>query len=180
MVIPWIGFPLAKLLEKVEPNSQAKYVAFQTLLDPRRMPNQRTGVLDWPYVEGLAPRRGDAPARNSGNGFVWADATRTGRCTDTSGGAVEVWIQEHQVDREDKSGGPATSDDLERRVTGRIRLLFKRQSERRSSALESGERTANRRVQRPRDLDVQWLRRTSCALVRWNGFENGILIASCR
>ena len=53
MVIPWIGFPLHKLLEKVEPTSQARYVAFQTLLDPERMPNQRTGVLDWPYVEGL-------------------------------------------------------------------------------------------------------------------------------
>lgn len=53
MVIPWIGFPLAKLLEKVEPTSQAKFVAFQTLYDPKRMPNQTTGVLDWPYVEGL-------------------------------------------------------------------------------------------------------------------------------
>lgn len=53
MVIPWVGFPLAKLLEKVEPTSQAKYVAFQTLFDPKRMPNQNTGVLDWPYVEGL-------------------------------------------------------------------------------------------------------------------------------
>ena len=53
MVIPWIGFPLSKLLEKVEPNSQARYVAFQTLLDPKRMPNQSTSVLDWPYVEGL-------------------------------------------------------------------------------------------------------------------------------
>jgi len=53
MVIPWIGFPLSKLLEKVEPTSAAKFVAFQTLLDPRRMPNQRTTVLEWPYVEGL-------------------------------------------------------------------------------------------------------------------------------
>ncbi len=53
MVIPWVGFPLNKLLEKVEPTSQARYVAFETLLDPERMPNQRTGVLDWPYVEGL-------------------------------------------------------------------------------------------------------------------------------
>jgi sulfoxide reductase catalytic subunit YedY len=53
MVIPWIGFPLNKLLEKVEPTSQARYVAFQTLLDPRRMPNQSTGILDWPYIEGL-------------------------------------------------------------------------------------------------------------------------------
>jgi sulfoxide reductase catalytic subunit YedY len=53
MVIPWIGFPLSLLLNKVEPSSQAKYVAFQTLYDPKRMPNQSTGVLDWPYVEGL-------------------------------------------------------------------------------------------------------------------------------
>ncbi len=53
MVIPWVGFPLAKLLEKVEPAAQAKYVAFRTLYDPKRMPNQSTGVLDWPYVEGL-------------------------------------------------------------------------------------------------------------------------------
>ncbi len=53
MVIPWIGFPLNKLLEKVEPTSAARYVAFQTLLDPVRMPNQNTGILDWPYVEGL-------------------------------------------------------------------------------------------------------------------------------
>ena len=53
MVIPWIGFPLSKLLQSVEPMSQARYVAFQTLFDPNRMPNQRTGALDWPYVEGL-------------------------------------------------------------------------------------------------------------------------------
>jgi len=53
MVIPWVGFPLAKLLQQVEPLGQAKYVAFQTLLDPKQMPNQRSGVLDWPYVEGL-------------------------------------------------------------------------------------------------------------------------------
>lgn len=53
MVIPWVGFPLNALLKQVEPLAAAKYVAFQTLLDPSRMPNQNTGVLDWPYVEGL-------------------------------------------------------------------------------------------------------------------------------
>jgi len=53
MVIPWIGFPLNVLLKRVEPLASARYVAFQTLLDPSRMPNQNTGVLDWPYVEGL-------------------------------------------------------------------------------------------------------------------------------
>jgi sulfoxide reductase catalytic subunit YedY len=53
MVIPWIGFPLARLLAEVEPLAAAKYVAFQSLYDPQRMPNQRSSVLAWPYVEGL-------------------------------------------------------------------------------------------------------------------------------
>ncbi len=53
MVIPWAGFPLAKLLERVQPMSAAKYVAFTTLLDPKRMPGQKTSILQWPYVEGL-------------------------------------------------------------------------------------------------------------------------------
>jgi methionine sulfoxide reductase catalytic subunit len=53
MVIPWAGFSLAKLLARVEPLASARYVAFETLLDPARMPGQKTGVLDWPYVEGL-------------------------------------------------------------------------------------------------------------------------------
>jgi len=53
MVIPWVGFSFSKLLNAVEPLSSAKYVAFQTLLDPTRMPGQRRDVLDWPYVEGL-------------------------------------------------------------------------------------------------------------------------------
>jgi sulfoxide reductase catalytic subunit YedY len=53
MVIPWVGFSFSKLLDAVEPLSSAKYVAFQTLLDPTRMPGQKSNVLNWPYVEGL-------------------------------------------------------------------------------------------------------------------------------
>jgi sulfoxide reductase catalytic subunit YedY len=53
MVIPWAGFSLAKLLAAVEPSSDAKYVAFETLLDTTRMPGQRGEVLNWPYMEGL-------------------------------------------------------------------------------------------------------------------------------
>jgi sulfoxide reductase catalytic subunit YedY len=53
MVIPWNGFPLRKLLEAVEPTSEAKFVRFETLYDPDQMPGQKTTVLDWPYVEGL-------------------------------------------------------------------------------------------------------------------------------
>ena len=53
MVIPWIGFPLAELIKRVEPTGRAKFVEFTTLHDPKRMPGQRSAVLDWPYVEGL-------------------------------------------------------------------------------------------------------------------------------
>ena len=53
MVIPWAGFSLSKLIERVQPLSSVKYIAFQTLLDPSRMPGQSADVLDWPYVEGL-------------------------------------------------------------------------------------------------------------------------------
>jgi sulfoxide reductase catalytic subunit YedY len=53
MVIPWDGFSLSKLLDVVEPTSDAKFVEFETLLDPNRMPGQQSDVLNWPYVEGL-------------------------------------------------------------------------------------------------------------------------------
>lgn len=57
MVVPWIGFPLSKLLSLVEPTSDAKYVAFETLYDPEQMPGQKDrfigGGLKYPYVEGL-------------------------------------------------------------------------------------------------------------------------------
>ena len=53
MVIPWQGFALRKLLEAVEPTAEAKYVRFETLLDPEQMPGQKVGWYTWPYVEGL-------------------------------------------------------------------------------------------------------------------------------
>ncbi|MEW6421576.1 MAG: protein-methionine-sulfoxide reductase catalytic subunit MsrP [Deinococcota bacterium] len=53
MVMPWLGFPLAALLRRVEPTGQAKYVKFTALYDPGQFPGQRGSLLDWPYVEGL-------------------------------------------------------------------------------------------------------------------------------
>ncbi|MGC8779645.1 MAG: protein-methionine-sulfoxide reductase catalytic subunit MsrP [Anaerolineae bacterium] len=53
MVIPWLGFPLAALLKEAEPLSAARYVRFETLLDPEQMPGQRMRFFPWPYVEGL-------------------------------------------------------------------------------------------------------------------------------
>jgi sulfoxide reductase catalytic subunit YedY len=58
MVIPWIGVPLASIIKRVEPLAKAKFVAFETLHDPKQMPGQRQGLLnfgslEWPYREGL-------------------------------------------------------------------------------------------------------------------------------
>ncbi len=53
MVIPWLGFPLGRLLKAVEPASDAKYVKFTTLYDPQQFPGQGPGWYQWPYAEGL-------------------------------------------------------------------------------------------------------------------------------
>jgi sulfoxide reductase catalytic subunit YedY len=53
MVIPWIGFPLKKILDAVEPIGAARYVAFQTLYDAKQMQSSFSAGIDLPYVEGL-------------------------------------------------------------------------------------------------------------------------------
>jgi sulfoxide reductase catalytic subunit YedY len=55
MVIPWLGFPLRDLLARFEPTSKAKYVAFESIMDPEHLPgqNQSTHNFVWPYIEGL-------------------------------------------------------------------------------------------------------------------------------
>ena len=53
MVVPWVGFPLKKLLEQVEPLGSAKYVAFETLYDKNIMLSSFSAGIDFPYVEGL-------------------------------------------------------------------------------------------------------------------------------
>ena len=53
MVIPWVGFPLAELIKRVEPQGSAKYIQFISLADKRQMPGISSPVLEWPYSEGL-------------------------------------------------------------------------------------------------------------------------------
>ena len=53
MVVPWVGFELASLLNRVGVQSSAKFVAFETIVRPEQMPGQRKPLLDWPYREGL-------------------------------------------------------------------------------------------------------------------------------
>lgn len=53
MVVPWIGFPLSQVLDRVGVQPGAKYVAMETLVRPEEMPGQASAILDWPYREGL-------------------------------------------------------------------------------------------------------------------------------
>ncbi len=53
MVVPWLGVPLAKVIQRLNPTSKAKYVYFETVFDPDQMPGQRRPYLEWPYKEGL-------------------------------------------------------------------------------------------------------------------------------
>ena len=53
MVSPWIGVPLSAVLAKIQPEPQAQFVVFETLVRPSEMPGLRTAGLEWPYVEGL-------------------------------------------------------------------------------------------------------------------------------
>ncbi len=66
MNIPWIGFPLADLIKMADPQSGAKYVAFETLYDPKQFPAQRSwSSIDYPYVEGLRSMKRSTRSRLS-------------------------------------------------------------------------------------------------------------------
>jgi sulfoxide reductase catalytic subunit YedY len=52
MIIPWVGFPLANLIKRVEPTPKAKFVEFVTYASSQ-MPGLQDDVVEWPYVEGL-------------------------------------------------------------------------------------------------------------------------------
>ncbi len=103
MVIPWVGFPISALLNKVEPLSSAKYVKFTTLLDPKRMPNQDRRVLDWPYIEGLRMDEAMHPLAILATGLYDELLPPQNGAPVRLGRAVEVWLQGHQVDREDRA-----------------------------------------------------------------------------
>ncbi len=53
MVIPWNGFSLSAFVKKCEPKNNARYIQFITKMDREHMPGLKSGVLDWPYIEGL-------------------------------------------------------------------------------------------------------------------------------
>ena len=107
MVIPWIGIPLGDILRKAEPTAKAKFVEFTTLNDPEQMPGVRRRSLDWPYVEGLRLDEAMHPLAILAVGPVRRGAAEPERRAAAAGRALEVRLQEHQVDRPHPPGREA-------------------------------------------------------------------------
>ncbi len=102
MVIPWQGFPLASLLKVVQPTSDAKYVRFTTLMDTKQFPAEAdTADYPWPYHEGLRLDEAMNDLTLLVTGLYGCAAPRSGWRANSSGGAVEIWLQRHQGDCKD-------------------------------------------------------------------------------
>ena len=148
MVIPWVGFPLgAAASSACEPTTRAKYVAFTTLLAPDQMPGQTTVGARLALRRGAAHRRGDAPAHDPGGRPLRARHAQPGRRAGAPGRALEVRLQEHQVDRQGPLRRAASRPPPGTAYApARVRLLLEREPGRRSPALEPGERAPHRRA----------------------------------
>ena len=99
MVIPWVGIPLAAVIKRADPTAKATFVEMQTVLRPTEMPGLASGGLDWPYTEGLRMDEAMQSAGDPGGRSLRQDADEPERRADPAGGAVEVRLQERQVDR---------------------------------------------------------------------------------
>ncbi len=108
MVIPWVGFPLKDLIKRVEPQGGAKFVEFTTLHDPQADARPARGRARLAVRRRPAPGRGHASADDPGRRPVREGPAEPERRAAAAGGALEVRLQEHQVDRR-ASGSPRSS-----------------------------------------------------------------------
>ena len=183
MVIPWIGFPLSDLIKRVEPLGSARYVAFETLHRPSEMRGQRSTfpILPWPYVEGLRLDEAMHPLTILAVGLY-------GKTMPTQNGApIRLVVPWKYGFKSIKSivainfvDTPA-ADVVEQAGAARVRLLFERQSQRRSPTLEPAPRAPGRRGPRPvrqeaADADVQRLRRARRTPLRRHGPQKALLM----
>ena len=184
MVIPWTGFPLAEVLKRAEPQSSAKFVAFETLLRPEEMPGQSAffPVLDWPYVEGLRLDEAMHPLT------ILAVGAYGETLPNQSGAPIRLVVPWKYGFKGIKSivrislVDSQPRDLLEQAECERVRLLFQRQSAGRSPALEPGDRAPHRGRQRPprqaaADPDVQRLWRPGGGALCRHGPQGQFLMA---
>ncbi len=168
-MVPWIGIPLNAVLKQAEPNSKAKYVAFQSYYDPRPNAGGAVGRNPVAVCGGSAPGRSHASADAAGGGHLRRDVAESGRRAGASGCALEIRFQEHQVDREDQARGEAAAHHLEHRDSNEYGFYSNVNPEVDHPALEPGERAAPGRVLQARHAEVQRLRRPGGLAIHRHG-----------
>ncbi len=158
MAIPWTGFPLKKLVAFAKPLSSATYVRFETFLDKKMAPGQRS-FMPWPYVEGLT-------MAEATNDLAFIATGAYGKPLSKQQGApirlatpwkygfksIKSIVRVSFIDKR-----PETFWEIAR--AGRIRLLGQRQPRRAASALEPGPGDLPQRRAVAPDADLQRLRR---------------------
>jgi len=172
MVIPWVGYSLAELLRKVQPLGSAKYVEFVTLADKAQMPGLRSGVLDWPYTEGLRLDEAMHPLTLLAFGMY-------GEVLPNQNGAP-VRLQERQEHRRHPPDRQGAGHGLEQGGAQRVRLLFQCEPGRAAPALEPGHGAAHWRGwpvrQEAQDAAVQRLRSPGRPALHGHGSEEVLLM----
>ncbi len=141
IVVPWIGVSLNTLLKQVEPTSKAKYVAFESYYDPKQMPLGRFAGIELPYVEGLRLDEAMHPLALLAVGLYGESLPNQ------DGAPIRMVVPWKYGFKSIKSlvkirlVGASAAHHLEYLRAQRVRLLFQRESARRSSALEPGQGT---------------------------------------
>jgi len=157
MAIPWSGFPLARLLELAKPLSSAKYVRMETFQNPSMAPGQKQSWLPWPYVEGLTMAEAANDLAFLVTGTYGKPVSKVQGGAAAPRRALEIWVQIDQVDRALQLHGSAAEELLGGAAGFGIWILGERESAGAPSALESGNRGADRAQRAPPDPPVQRL-----------------------
>ena len=159
MAIPWTGLPLKKLVDFAKPLSSATYVRFETFLDKKMAPGQRT-FSPWPYVEGLTMAEATNDLAFIATGAYGKPISKSAGRADPAGDPLEIRLQVDQVDRARVVYRQAAGHILGDAGSRRIRVLGQCQSGCGASPLEPGPGDLPERRTAAPDADLQRLRRS--------------------
>ena len=149
-VIPWVGIPLADVIKRVEPTSQAPSSSSSSRCTTWAASRcSATELARVAVHRRAAPRRGEAPADDPGGRPLRRSAAGAERRADPAGRAVEVRLQGRQVDRQDAVRREPAGQHLAGDGPQRVRLLRQREPDGRSPAVEPGARAAAAELRAP-------------------------------
>ena len=180
MVIPWVGFPLGDLLKRFEPTGQREVRGVhRPSCGPSEMPGQRgrfLSLLPWPYGEGLRMDEAMHPLTLRRGRPLRRGAAEPERRAAPPRRAVEVRLQEHQVDRQDPLRREAADDDVDEAGAGVLRLLANVNPASTNSTFrdQANERRLGEFLD-AQDAAVQRLRRSGRVALRRNGSSKELL-----